>query len=87
MKLLRDLSFMPVVLLLVLLFMFFKFLDDVCNLTAETIKRRSLRYGLWMINLRKSCPYCGDKIITHGFEPDERYTCENIECRFNEVEG
>jgi hypothetical protein len=76
---LLPLAFITFVILLI-----FGAVTGVKDVITSMIKTRSFRYGLWMLNLRKNCPFCGDKIITHGFEPDARYTCENMECRFND---
>jgi hypothetical protein len=59
---------------------------DFGDMASESIQRRSFKFLLWKLGFYKACPYYGDKIISHGFYPDERYTCENTECRFNEVE-
>ena len=58
-------------------------ITDAYEFTRSTVKARSLRYGLWLIGFKKSCPYCGSTITMHGFEPEERYTCDNEECEFN----
>ena len=49
--------------------------------TKELIKR--IKFLLWRLNIIKSCPYCGATMTMHGFEPDERYTCDNEGCEFN----
>ena len=49
--------------------------------TKELIKR--IKFLLWRLNIIKSCPYCGATMTMHGFEPDERYTCDNKKCEFN----
>ncbi len=88
-KALNILKYLPFIFLAVIVLVILTILGgfaSVGEVITSMIKKHSIRYGLWMLNLRKSCPYCGDKIITHGFYPDERYTCENMECKFNEVE-
>jgi hypothetical protein len=87
-KILNIIKYLPFIFIAVIILLLLTILGGFASageVVTSMIKTRSFRYGLWMLNLRKSCPYCGDKIITHGFEPDERYSCENMECRFNEV--
>ncbi len=44
-----------------------------------------LKYWLWKLGLwGNNCPYCGNELMQHGFEPNERWSCNTEGCRFNE---
>lgn len=57
------------------------------DITELYMRTRSLKYALWWVGLfpRTRCPYCGSETMAHGFEPHPYYTCQNQECRFNQI--
>ena len=69
----------PAFLVGMVLVMFLEYGDAL----KQAIQQHSFKYLLWEMNMLKSCPFCGGKITMHGFEPEERYTCDNEECEFN----
>lgn len=43
-----------------------------------------IKLFLWKLGFcTAKCPYCGKKLIRHGFELDERFTCPDDNCEFN----
>ena len=49
------------------------------------IKYHSIKYVAWIFGLRTNCPFCGGKLIQHGYQPNEYYTCSDNSCRFNKI--
>jgi len=43
----------------------------------------TFRMLLWQLGLIRNCPYCGKKLLEHGFRPNQYYTCPTDKCRFN----
>ncbi len=49
---------------------------------------KKFRYWLWVLGLGgDKCPYCGEKLMEHGFWPNDRWTCQEgstmRSCEFN----
>ena len=44
-----------------------------------------IKVFLWVFTASEHCPICKKKLLRHGFEGvNERYTCKNKKCGFNE---
>jgi len=56
----------------------------VCE--AKEVEEMNFRHALWHLGIGvDKCPYCRRKLAVHGFFPNERYSCPDGKCRFNEV--
>ncbi len=52
---------------------------------------KKIKYWLWKLDLwpeSNQCPYCGKKLLQHGYVPDERWTCQDgrviRDCKFKD---
>lgn len=51
--------------------------------------RKKIKYFLWKLGFwPNNCPYCGKKLMEHGYPPNTRWTCEQgkgglNDCEFN----
>ena len=43
----------------------------------------NLRTLLWNLGVMNTCPICGGKMISRGFNDTERYECLTLGCPWN----
>ena len=61
------------------------------SITVEKSQMRNrisgwVKHQLWRIGLYPDrCFYCGTKLVEHGFEPHQYFTCPADGCRFNSL--